>query len=162
MISKSLESYLKTMYVLKKQNGNIRVTDIANKMQCTKPSVNKALNNLKLSGMITYEAYGPVELTQEGEKLARKALETYDTVYLFFKEVLDLEEEQAESQAEKVKMVISDEAVNKLKSYVHKVLDLNDIGCCYDEKRKECKTCKKAREAKFLLKNKEREKSYEK
>ena len=33
MISKSLEEYLKTMYVLKKQNGNIRVTDIANKMK---------------------------------------------------------------------------------------------------------------------------------
>ena len=29
MITKSLEEYLKTMYVLKKQNGNIRVTDIA-------------------------------------------------------------------------------------------------------------------------------------
>ena len=29
MISESLEEYLKTMYVLKKQNGNIRVTDIA-------------------------------------------------------------------------------------------------------------------------------------
>ncbi len=47
MISKSQEEYLKTMYVLQKQNGNIRVTDIANKMNCTKPSVNKALNNLK-------------------------------------------------------------------------------------------------------------------
>ena len=32
MISKSLEEYLKTMYVLKKQNENIRVTDIAKKM----------------------------------------------------------------------------------------------------------------------------------
>ena len=29
MISKSQEEYLKTMYVLQKQNGNIRVTDIA-------------------------------------------------------------------------------------------------------------------------------------
>ena len=47
MVSKALEQYIKTMYVLKKQNGYIRVTDIANKMNCTKPSVNKALNNLK-------------------------------------------------------------------------------------------------------------------
>ena len=35
------------MYLLKKKNGNIRVTDIANKMHCTKPSVNKAIYNLK-------------------------------------------------------------------------------------------------------------------
>ena len=33
--------------MLKNQNGKVRVTDIANKMICTKPSVNKALNNLK-------------------------------------------------------------------------------------------------------------------
>ena len=45
MISKALEEYLKTMYILKKQKGDIRVTDIANKMNCSKPSVNKAINN---------------------------------------------------------------------------------------------------------------------
>ena len=34
MISKSLEEYLKTMYILKQKNGNIRVTDIAEEMNC--------------------------------------------------------------------------------------------------------------------------------
>ena len=55
MISKALEEYLKTMYVLQKQNGNIRVTDIANKMNCSKPSVNKALNNLKEKELVLPE-----------------------------------------------------------------------------------------------------------
>ena len=72
MISKATEEYLKTMYVLKKQNGNIRVTDIANKMSCTKPSVNKALKSLKENGYIEYETYGPIKLTKEGENLAKK------------------------------------------------------------------------------------------
>ena len=31
MISKSSEEYIKNMYILKKQNGKIRVTDIAKK-----------------------------------------------------------------------------------------------------------------------------------
>ena len=47
MVSKASEEYLKTMYLLKKQKGNIRVTDIAKKMNCSKPSVNKAIYNLK-------------------------------------------------------------------------------------------------------------------
>ena len=64
MVSKALEEYLKTMYVLKKQNGNVRVTDIANKMNCTKPSVNKALYNLKDNGLVNYESDGTIELTQ--------------------------------------------------------------------------------------------------
>ena len=71
MISKSNEEYLKTMYILQKQVGNIRVTDIAQKMNCTKPSVNKALNNLKDNGLILYESYGPITLTSEGEELAK-------------------------------------------------------------------------------------------
>ena len=72
MISKSLEEYLKTMYILKKQNGNIRVTDIANRMNCTKPSVNKAIYNLKDNKLLNYESYGTIELTEERRKLSKK------------------------------------------------------------------------------------------
>ena len=72
MISKSLEEYLKTMYVLKKQNGKIRVTDIAEKMNCTKPSVNKAICNLKDNGLLNYESYGPIELTNTRRRFSQK------------------------------------------------------------------------------------------
>ena len=37
---------------MKQQNGNIRVTDIATKMNCTKASVNKAIHNLKDNNLI--------------------------------------------------------------------------------------------------------------
>lgn len=72
MISKSQEEYLKNIYILKRQNGNIRVTDIANKMNCTKPSVNKAINNLKENGLINYESYGTIELTENRRKFGKK------------------------------------------------------------------------------------------
>ena len=142
-ISKSLEEYLKTMYILKKQNGNIRVTDVAIQMNCSKPSVNKALHNLKKSNMVRYETYGTIELTKEGEELAKKIIETYDIVYLFAKDVLGLEEEEAEEQAEKIKSVISDNTINKLARYVHKVLDLNKLDCAYDINKERCRTCER-------------------
>jgi DtxR family Mn-dependent transcriptional regulator len=148
MISKALEEYIKTMYVLKKQNGNIRVTDIANKMQCTKPSVNKALNNLKEEKLINYETYGTIELTEEGENLAKKILEAYDIVYLFLKEVLNLNDENAQSEAEKIKSTITDETINKLAKYVHEVLGLTNLNCNYDINQEKCRNCIK-RIAKF-------------
>lgn len=141
MISKSLEEYLKTMYVLKKQNGKIRVTDIAEKMNCTKPSVNKAICNLKDNGLLNYESYGPIELTKEGEDLAKKILEAYDIVYLFLKDVLNLEEKQATKEAEKIKSVINDETINKLAKYVHKELDLSSLDCDYDINNERCRSC---------------------
>ena len=72
MISKAQEEYLKTIYILKKQNGNIRVTDIANKMNLTKPSVNKAINNLKNNGFLNYESYGTIELTEKRRRFGKE------------------------------------------------------------------------------------------
>lgn len=141
MISKSLEEYLKTMYVLDKQNGNIRVTDVANKMNCTKAGVNKAINNLKENKLVNYESYGKIELTAEGEALAKKILEAYDIVYIFLKEVLGLEEQSAELEAEKIKLAISDDTINKLAKYVHKELGLNSLDCDYDINKEKCRCC---------------------
>ena len=141
MISKALEEYLKTMYVLKKQNGNIRVTDIANKMNCTKPSVNKAINNLKEEKLVNYETYGTIELTNQGEEVAKKVLEAYDIIYVFFKDVLNLEEEKATIEAEKIKSVIADETINKLAKYVHKELGLSNLNCNYDINQEKCRNC---------------------
>lgn len=41
-------------------------------MNCTKPSVNKALRNLKANNLVSYEAYGTIELTKNGEDVAKK------------------------------------------------------------------------------------------
>ncbi len=141
MISKSLEEYIKTMYILKKQSGNIRVTDIANKMNCTKPSVNKAIYNLKDNGLLNYESYGTIELTEEGENLAKKILEAYDIVYVFLKDVLNLDEEDAKKEAEKIKLNMTDDTINKLAKYVHEVLDLNSLDCDYDVNKEKCRCC---------------------
>lgn len=143
MISRSLEEYLKCMYILKQQNDNIRVTDIAEKMNCTKPSVNKAINNLKENGLVNYESYGKIELTDAGEDLAKKIIETYDIVYLFLKDVLGLDEEEAESEAENIKSSINDNTINKLARYVHKTLSLNNLDCNYDVNKEVCRVCKR-------------------
>lgn len=143
MISKSLEEYLKNIYVLKKQTGNVRVTDIANKMNCSKASVNKAINNLKAHNLLDYEAYGTIELTKEGENLAKKILEAYDIVYVFLKDVLDMNSEDAKSEAEKIKATINDDTINKLAKYVHKELGLNNLNCDYDINKEKCRNCVK-------------------
>lgn len=150
MITKSQEEYIKTMYILKQQNEIIRVTDIANKMNCTKPSVNKAIHILKNNKLINYETYGAIELTQDGEKLAKKVLEAYDIVYLFLKEVLNIEEEKAHNEAEKIKSTIEDETLNKLAKYVHEVLGLSSLNCDYDINNERCRECVRRKSVKGI------------
>lgn len=64
MITNSQEEYLKTIYILKTTEKQVRVTDISKRLNCTKPSVNRALNCLKDEGLILYEAYGNIEMTE--------------------------------------------------------------------------------------------------
>lgn len=141
MISSSLEEYLKTIYVLKKQGQDIKVTTIANKMNCTKPSVNKAIKNLKTNGMLNYEAYGDIELTHKGEELAKKVLEAYDIVYVFLTEILELPKEEAEEEAIKLKSIMDDETLNRLTKYVHKILGVYHLDCNYDINEEKCRCC---------------------
>ena len=141
MISKSLEEYLKTIYILKQHNGQPRVTDIADKMNCSKPSVNKSLKILNEEGLINYESYGQIELTNEGIKLSKKILEAYDIVNVFLTEILEVEKEQAEQEAQKIKMSMSDETLNKLARYLHKELGLYSLDCGYDINNEHCIEC---------------------
>ena len=153
MITSSLEEYLKTIYILKKQKGEIRVTDIAEKMNCTKPSVNKAIKNLKAEGLINYEVYGSIDLTNSGEKLAKKIIEAYDIVYIFLTEVLEIKKEKAEKEAKSIKSSVDDETLNKLVKYVHKVLDLDNLDCDYDINKERCINCVRRSSAKEKIKN---------
>lgn len=148
MVSKALEEYIKTMYILKKHKGEIRVTDIAEKMSCSKASVTKSVNSLKEKKLVEYEAYGEIVLTKDAEEIAQKALEAYDIVYLFFSEVLEMDEEEARREAEKVKTVISDETLNKLAKYVHEKLGLRSLNCAYDINKGKCRNCVKRKNKK--------------
>ena len=141
MISKALEEYVKTMYILKQQKGEIRVTDIAEKMCCSKASVTKALNNLKDKDLVEYEAYGEIKLTEEAEGIAQKNLEAYDIVYLFFNEILEINNEESKEEAEKIKSIISDETLNRLAKYTHKQLGLSSLECNYDLNESKCREC---------------------
>ena len=151
MISKSSEEYIKNMYILRKQNGKIRVTDIAKKMKCSKPSVNKAINILKEEKLINYETYGTIELTKQGENLAKKILEAYDITYLFMKDVLNLDEEEAKSEAEKIKSTISDNTINKLAKYVHNEKKKKSLNCNYDINNEQCRSCIKRTDVKSKI-----------
>lgn len=153
MISKSLEEYLKTIYIIQKQENVPRVTDIAIKMSCTKASVNKSLKLLKEEKLINYEAYGQIELTEDGVRLAKKILEANDIVYLFLTAILEETPEVAEQEAKEIKMVMKDSSINKLARYIHKELGLYSLDCGYDINNEHCIECERRKNQERKSKN---------
>lgn len=145
MITKSQEEYLKNMYLLSKQDGDLRVTDIAKKMGYSKPSVTKQLQNLKSQGLINYETYGEITLTPEGENVAKKVLAAYDIFYVFLHDVIGIDEEKSKSEAEKMKSVLEDDTINEIVKYIHKALGLDNLICNYNIAKEQCRNCKRSK-----------------
>ena len=142
-LTNSQEEYIKTIYILSKTEKEIRVTDIAKKLDITKPSVNRAIKNLKDIRLLNYETYGEIQLTEEGEKIAQEILKREDVMKLFLSKILDIEEKQAETEAIAMKHAISRKTEEKLEQFINKVLNLGDLDCDYDETSEKCKNCVK-------------------
>ncbi len=79
----SAENYLKTILILEHRNGTVRAVDIARHMGVSKPSVSKALENLRAQGCIRIDARD-IRPTDKGRALASSVLEQY----LFFYNLL--------------------------------------------------------------------------
>ena len=155
MITSSLEEYLKTIYILKNTEGQVRVTDISKKLNCSKPSVNRALNCLKDEGLILYEAYGDINITEEGIVLAKSAIKKYDILKLFLIEILGVDDKLAQDEATKMKHSISEDTISKLENYIVKVLGLEDLNCNFDLARNTCQNCVKIKNAKKYTRKEE-------
>ena len=144
-LTNSQEEYLKTIYILKNTQKDIRVTDIAKKLDKSKASVNNAINLLKNDGLIDYEPYGQIKLTEKGETEAIKIIEAYDIVKLFLTDILNANKENVDEEAKRIKTILSDDTLNKLAKYTHKTLGLYSLECGYDIAKTSCIKCARRR-----------------
>ena len=149
----SQEEYLKTIYLLEKNNEKVRVTDIANKLKITKPSVNKGINTLKEMGLVNYKAYGSISLTEKGEELAISVIKRQDILEMFLVEVLEIDKKQAIEEAKAMKHAVSEDTALKLDKYITEVLNLGDLDCGYDANSEKCRKCVKITAKNRLRKN---------
>ena len=137
------KEYLKTIYLLEKSKKEVRMTDIANKLNKTKPTVNYAMNSLKEEKLINYEVYGQITLTNLGKNAAEKVLEAYDIVCLFLTEILKMDKAEAENEANKIKATLQDETINKLAKYTNETLGLPTLEWGYNIYNARCLKCRR-------------------
>lgn len=140
-LTNSQEEYLKTIYLLEKNKQKVRVTDIAKKMNITKPSVNKGLKVLKEIKLINYEVYGNINLTKQGQEQAKEIIKKQDILETFLIGILEIEKNQAQEEAKAIKCAMSKESIDKLDLYISKILDLEDLKCGYDKNNEKCRSC---------------------
>ena len=142
-LTKSLEEYITTIYILEQNEDRIRVTDIAEEMIVTKPSVNRAMKTLKEKGIINYEPYSDISLTEKGKKIAQNILKKHDVVKIFLIEILGVDDITASEDSAKIKSAISEETEEKLEQFMTKALKIDELKCNHSWENERCRECKR-------------------
>jgi DtxR family Mn-dependent transcriptional regulator len=113
-ITASLEDYLETIFEFVRDRRFARVRDIAAARGVKASSVTPALKRLAEMGLINYERREYIDLTPEGEAIARRVLSRHHLLRGFFEEVLRMGHEAAERDACAIEHHLSDEAMDQM------------------------------------------------
>ncbi len=91
--------YLLTVYELSKTLKTVRSVDIANSLSVTRPSVSKMLKCMSRLELIKPDYASSVVLTDLGKETAKNLSVNFNTINIFFTEILKLDERSAYEQS---------------------------------------------------------------
>ena len=118
-MTKSLEDYIETIYVLIKEKGAARVRDVAADLHVKMPSVVKAMAELKKLELVIQEPYGDIELTAKGRKVATGVL-TRHTILKAFLLKLGVTEKTADNDACLMEHILSAQTMDRIRDFLGK------------------------------------------
>ena len=113
-LTKSIEDYIETIYMIKKENIKVRSIDIATKLGVSKPAVNNAMKELCNLGLINDFNYSDISLTKEGETVAKKIYSKHMLIYDFLIKI-GVSSKTAEIDCCKMEHNVSDETIKCIK-----------------------------------------------
>ncbi len=116
--NESSEMYIETIYILEGIHGHAHVVDIAKRLGVKKPSVTKAMNQLKEQGLINQEAYGPIKLTERGKDLAGEIYKKHQLISRYLEKSLGLAPDEASENACKMEHIVTNAMLVAIKKYL--------------------------------------------
>ena len=120
-LHRSGEDYLKTILILRKQNGVVRSTDVASHLKISKASVSRAMKLLCEGGFLTMDADKRISLTEAGREAAEQVFEKH-RVLTECLVTMGVDPGIAEKDACRMEHLISPETLEQMKIYVGREL----------------------------------------
>ncbi len=112
--------YLETILILSESRPQVRSIDVVEYMGFSKPSVSRAVKNLRDGGYICVDKDGYITLSALGRDEAHKM---YERHHVLTKLLISfgIDETEAARDACKIEHVISDSSFEKIKNFVKKL-----------------------------------------
>lgn len=127
-LSASLEDYLEAILQLERASRVARVSEIAEHLSVSRPSVTGALKNLAGRGLVSHAPYGHVVLTEEGNGIALEVERRHVAIRDFLTSVLDIPEEKAEVTACRLEHVLEPDVLAHFVSYAESLQNQAEPG----------------------------------
>ncbi len=112
-----VEDYLEVVYDLVQTKGYAGSTDIAESLGVKTPSVTNMLQRLDGMGLIVYERYRGLRLTDKGEEMARFIKQKHVTIIRFLR-ILGVGEKNAKLDAEGIEHHVHKDTVTRMERFV--------------------------------------------
>ncbi len=119
MISANKEKYLLEIYSNQDEDGYTRVSDLAKSLQVSVPSVSKMAKKLKDDDFIEFQRYKTIKLTEKGEDVCKRLLETRNVLVQFLR-FIGVDEDTVESEVKTIESSISQDIINQIDSFLKK------------------------------------------
>jgi len=114
MSSKSVEDYLKTVYILSRNGSSASTSKISRTMKIAPASVTEMLKKLAEKGYVEYSPYHGTTLTDNGRRIAEKVTRKHRLLERFLHDVLKIDNVKVHSQACEMEHSLSDDAEESL------------------------------------------------
>lgn len=119
MFTASREDYLRGLYILEEEKGQIKSIDLAKYLDVSKPSVSEMAKALNKEGLISYKKYSKLRFTPKGKKIAKKLTSKHRLIELFLKDMLKIQSKKIHEEANRLEHAFSDESVESLRRLLH-------------------------------------------
>lgn len=119
VMSKSLEDYLETLFILAQEKKVVRVKDMTENMNVKTSSVNKAMKVLADAGFVYHEKYGYIELTESGFQEGEKIYKKHVMLRRFLSEILNVSDNVAEHDACAIEHCLSEETYENMVRFLN-------------------------------------------
>jgi DtxR family Mn-dependent transcriptional regulator len=114
MESLTEENYIKSIYSLSLQEGEVSVSELARKLNVKLPTVNSMVKKLAAKKVVSYAPYQGVKITEKGKKEALSIIRKHRLAELFLVKVMNLGWEEVHDIAEQLEHVESDRFYNRI------------------------------------------------
>ncbi len=114
MISHTEENYLKVLFNLTNLKGEASVNEIGKQLEIKMPTVNSMMKRLSEKGLVIYESYKPLKLTEEGRKAAALIIRKHRLTEMYLVEKMGFGWEEVHQIAEQIEHIQSPEFFTKM------------------------------------------------